>query len=273
MSDERTPSLWAIGMVKDENDIIGDCIDHALTICDRVFFLDNGSSDGSWETLQAKAAQYPDRCMVEQYHERFTDGAIRVIYNRYHHELPPDHWWMKIDSDEFLLEDPRPILRRATAAGKDAVTVWQVQFLYTDVDHARVTAGLDDPSRPIAERRRHYRTDWRETRLWRNFPDQPWQDADLGYPEQVRSFHSEHPLNRHYQYRTPDQIGNRLALRKGSKFFSHVQTLDWADMVTPASKCSVWEPGTTPRIHHAEYYRNLAGQKLRALRRLLTRTS
>jgi hypothetical protein len=255
-------NLWGIGIVRDDDDVLSDHIDHALRFCDRIYYLDNNSIDGCWETLQAKAEQYPGRVFAEHFLGNYSQGVRREIYNRYNRDLPADHWWMKLDADEFLHADPRPTIRSAMGEGADAIVVWQVQFQYTEVDHARYLRGEDDPSIPIHERRRFYRTNWREPRFFRNFPDASWDDDSMMHPEQVSRYHSERPLNRHYQFRSPAQIQHRLELRKASPHFAHVTHLGWESELADSATCSEWLPGTDPKIHHLRFLRAKAGVKL-----------
>ena len=255
-------NLWGIGIVRDDNDVLGQHLDHALRFCHRVFYLDNNSVDGSWETLCEKAEEYPDRVFVERFPGRYSQGVRREIYNRYNRDRPADHWWMKLDADEFIHEDPRPVVKRASAAGADAVVVWQVQFQYTEIDHARYLRGEDDPTRPIEQRRRYYRTNWREARFFRNFPDATWENDRIVHPEQVRRYHSERPLNRHYQFRSPQQIQHRLALRKASPHFAHVTHIGWESELADSSTCAEWLPGTDPEVHRLKFLRTKANQKI-----------
>ena len=257
-------NLWGIGVVKNESDVIGDSVDHALTYCDQVHYLDNNSTDGTWEILQKKIKEHPRRFFAERYEPPYTDGVRREIYNRFNDDLPPDHWWIKLDADEFLHQDPHTLLEGASTAGADGVVAWQVQFLYTDVDHRRYTAGDDDPALSIVERRRFYRTNWREPRIWRNFPGEEWSNTNIMHPEQVGKFHSQRPLNRHYQYRSPEQIQTRIDIRRGSQFFTHVESTKWEQHIVSAASCAEWVPGTDPTIHYREFYQTRIRQKIRS---------
>lgn len=256
--------LYGIGTAKNEDDVIGDSIEHALRYCDKVIYLDNDSADRTWEVIQEKAAQHPDRVVAfGKIDLPFTNGIRRLIYDAYNSsELGPGDWWMKLDADEFVHEDPRPVIDEAVDAGKDGIRAWHAQFYLTDVDVAALEAGEEDVSLPVTERRRYYRTNWRQVHLWRNVPGGEWGDPSLTTPGHVARIHSRAVLNRHYQFRDPDQITRRLAARLGNADFAHVGSLDWKSVVRPAAECHRWEAGGPLRVDRAYYYSLRVRQEL-----------
>lgn len=72
--------IYAICLIKNEGDIIAECLLHALKFCDRIFVLDNGSTDGTWETVNALALQYPKINIEGQLLDSFRDGMRSIIY-------------------------------------------------------------------------------------------------------------------------------------------------------------------------------------------------
>lgn len=256
--------LYGIGTAKNEDDVIGDSIEHALQYCHKVIYLDNDSADRTWEVIQEKAAQHPDRVVAfGKLAIPYVEGIREIIYNTYNNtELGPDDWWMKLDADEFIHEDPRPIVDEAMAAGNDVIRAWHAQFYLTDRDVASIERGEDDTSLPIPERRRYYRTNWRQVHLWRNVPGQVWRDTTRSIPEQTTRIHSRAVLNRHYQYRTPEQIAKRLAIRLDAAEFPHVTSTDWTSVVRSARRCHRWEPGVPLKIDKAYFYTLRVRQQL-----------
>jgi glycosyltransferase involved in cell wall biosynthesis len=264
--------LYALGLVKDEADILDATIRHALGFCDRIIYLDNGSTDGSWEIIQALAAETAGRVVAhERTTEPFQEGMRNRVYNAYSDELGPDGWWFNLDADEFLEVDPHAAIEAAVERGAEGIRTWQVQFAFTDVDQRAWEAGEDDPSRPIQDRRRYYRIDWRETRLWRNHPGRPWSDPTRPFPAEIRSFDRHSPFNRHYQFRDPEQIQRRLDNRRGDPSFAHAQAPDWRAVVQPAAGLTRHVEGAPWRIDWPAFARNQAQSRWRRLRAKLDR--
>ncbi len=261
----RTVKLYGIGTAKNEDDVIGDSIEHALEHCDKVIYIDNDSSDTTWEVITAKAAEHPDRVIAfGKLAIPYVEGIREVIYNAYNDELDSTDWWMKLDADEFIETDPRPVIAAATAAGDNVVRAWHAQFYFTDRDLAAWDRGEEDTSLAVTERRRYYRTNWRQVHLWQNMPGQPWLDTTRSIPEQTTKIHSQAVINRHYQYRDPDQITKRLAIRFGKSEFPHVGSAEWNSVVKDASKCLRWETDSALKIDKATYYALRVRQQIAA---------
>ena len=245
--------LYGIGTAKNEDDVIGDSIEHALGYCDKVIYIDNNSTDRTWDVINEKAAEHPGRVVAfAQITRPYVEGLREVIYNAFNDtELGANDWWMKLDADEFIAEDPRPVVDEAMAAGNDVIRAWHAQFYFTDVDLAAWERGEEDTTLPITERRMYYRTNWRQVHLWKNVPGEVWRDLTRSIPEQTVRIHGRAVQNRHYQYRDPDQIAERLATRMGLAEFPHVGSPEWNSVIRPAAKRNKCEPGAPLKIDKA----------------------
>ena len=51
------PAFFALLPVRDEADIIGQCLDHAMRWADEVYVFDTGSVDNAWEIVQEFASR------------------------------------------------------------------------------------------------------------------------------------------------------------------------------------------------------------------------
>ncbi len=203
--------IYAICLIKNEADVIADCLRHALGFCDRIFILDNGSTDGTWEIVNDLAKRHEQIVIEAQITEVFRDGMRSIAYNHHHHELSDQDWWLRLDADEFLVGDPRPVLKKANLEQADFVSAWQLQFYYTDHDFKNWDVEKEELHTPITERRRFYSINWREYRFFRNQRDQAWEeDIAPQWPNGLTKVCSERIFNRHYSYRTPDQIKAKL---------------------------------------------------------------
>jgi len=250
--------LYGLALVKDEDDVIGDCIRHALRFCDRIFVLDNGSSDDSVAVVEDLAAAHPGRVVLWGVDPQpYRYGMRDVMYDELRAELGWDDWFLQLDADEFLLDDPRPQLGRANAGGFDLLETWQAQFQFTDVDLARWESGEEDRTLPIEQRRHHFLVDWREGRLFRNRPDRLWTGANNDRPDWAVRKPATRLVNRHYQYRDPDQIQRRIEARakvRDDKVFRHITETDWREHLVDARHLRTWHPGETLRPWPWPYY-------------------
>lgn len=221
--------LYAICLVKNEDDIIEQTLTYATRYCDRIFVQDNGSTDRTWEIVQELAKQYPQIVPFEQTHLPYSNALRARVYNQVYQELSDDDWWMILDSDEFLAEDPKVLIAQARRDNADIIRSWQIQFYFTEKDLSAWEAGLDDRSRSIFERRRYYSINWQEPRLFRNRPTMSWDTgANDTVPNGLARVLARRILNRHYQFRDPEQIKKRLLLRYGHPTsFQHVTSPDW----------------------------------------------
>lgn len=261
---ERTLKVYGLVLVKDEVDVVGQAIRHALGFCDRIAVLDNGSADGTAELIEMLAAEHPGQVLFWGVHEgRYHRGLRARMYDELRHELGWDDWFLQLDADEFLVGDPRPRLAEAAAAGYGKVRTWQAQFQFTTADLAEWEAGEDDPTRPIEERRRYYTVDWREDRFFRNRPDRPWEGTTHNLPDWVTNAAPYSFVNRHYQFRDPAQIQHRLDLRSGIRAehtFPHVTSTDWRSEVVPTFGLRRWDLESPIQPRPWRYYARRARQ-------------
>ena len=262
--------LYAICVAKNEDDIIAQCLIHALSFCDRLFIIDNGSSDQTWETVNHLAKEHPQIVPFLQTFEPFRDSIRSLVYNQYYQELSDQDWWLRLDADEFLVEDPRPALQQANQEKADFIQAWQAQFYYTDLDYKNWQAGKENSSQSITERRRYYAVDWREYRFFRNQPDQVWEETTAPqWPNGLKKIASQRVINRHYQYRDPEQIEKRLKQRYGHVQFQHITTTDWKTEIRSAQSLDYYQPGQPLKVRKFRFYlQRIFGKLLEKLKKI-----
>jgi len=246
--------LYAICLIKDEDDIIAQTLTYAMRHCDKIFVIDNGSSDRTWDIVQELAVQHSQIVPFEQTRLPYSDALRARVYNQLHKELDNDDWWMILDSDEFLAEDPKPLIEQAMKHGADIVRSWQIQFYFTEKDLADWESGRDNRDRPIFERRRYYLINWQEPRLFRNQRNNEEWNTGISntVPDGLGKVLGRRILNRHYQFRDPDQMEKRLKLRFGhSSFAAHVKSLDWRSTMRLSSDLNYFREGESWRFRLA----------------------
>ena len=128
---------WSI--INNEMDYLPDIIDYHLSWCDQMYFLDNGSSDNSYEYLCSRANSkevdngyledgiVSPRIIVEKYHTSYTpeynvpweqmQNPFPEIDVRNHaikrcKELCRPEWMIQLDGDEVFLESTRKLIEK-----------------------------------------------------------------------------------------------------------------------------------------------------------------
>ncbi len=105
---------------------------------------------------------------------------------------------------------------------------WQIQYYFMELDEQAWLEGRDKRELSIFERRRYYLINWQEPRLFRNQRGKTWNENVANFvPDGLTKVFKRRILNRHYQFRDPEQIKKRLALRYGNRRdFQHVKSMD-----------------------------------------------
>ena len=262
--DHRPGELYAICLVKNEEDIIGETLAHAAGHCKRIFVLDNGSTDTTWELVQALSRADSTIVPFGRTFEPYRRSLRSQIYYEIGSRLPEDAWWLVLDADEFLAEDPQPVIRQAVQEGADVIRTWQIAFYFTDVDLRAWEEGKDSRSESIVNRRRYYRIDSQEKRLFRNWRNLRWTDGNV--PEDVYRMCKRRIFNRHYRFRDPDQMAKRLLAKSALPSHPRSSVRDWRAMVVDSRKCDFHRDGDPWRFHFwfmTTYYRKKFRRRLR----------
>ncbi len=136
----RAPmSALAIAMVKNEADIIEASVRHNLHFVDLYVVIDNASTDGTREILEALRAEgLPLLIVSDPVFGHFQSEKVSETYRRVAPVFQPDLVYL-LDADEFIRAPDRPVLEQTLAAvepGSVALLPW--------VTH------LPDPSLPDA---------------------------------------------------------------------------------------------------------------------------
>lgn len=255
-----TPRIHALLLVRDEGDIIEQCLDHLLTWAEGVYVLDTGSTDATWDIVRSRAAREPSRVFASQTDAAFQCGLRSILFRRHRRHFRPGDWIARVDADEFYHTDPREFLRESVAPHEGRVAALQYLFVLTrpeaDAWHdGRET--LADRARPIEDRRRHYMLDgFPELRFFRYRPTMRWfpERPDPANPGPVAA--RRIPI-RHYRFRDPPQIRARMQLRQRVAAATPLVGRHWANerihhavFNADDPRLHHWQPGT-PLPDHA----------------------
>lgn len=204
--------IFSICCVRDENDIVAEALEAALRWSDRIFVFDNGSVDGTWETIQEISRRTSKLEIVGRDDRTFTDELRGEIFESYRSIASAGDWWCRLDSDEIYIDDPIGFLS-GVPDKYGFVYSASFNFYFTDVDlhryHQNPAKWL---ARPASQRLRFYQNNWGEPRFVRHRNDLNWRG--LIWPDnRGRTFPSRIRL-KHFPYRSPDQISRRLEIRQ-----------------------------------------------------------
>jgi glycosyltransferase involved in cell wall biosynthesis len=197
--------IFAISVVKNEADIIAKSLQEASQWADKIFVLDNGSTDGTWEIVQSLAS---DKIVpYKQDSSPFNDGIRAQVFQAFQHLATEGDWWcFRLDADEFYIDNPVDFLAKVPK-NHHFVAADSVQFRLTREDFAdgKSPQGIEDI-------RYHDKKTWSETRFFRHRVGMDWP-LTMDRPRHMGVLHSRHIKLRHYQFRSLDQIRNRVAVR------------------------------------------------------------
>jgi hypothetical protein len=205
--------LYGIWVAQNEADVIRHTLEfhRRARAFDRIFFYDLGSDD---DTLRI-AREYSDIADVEHRPVPYS-GELRVALIDEHRALyAPGDWVAIIDSDEVYAEDPRAAIRSAEAEGATRVETWQAQYYFTDLD---LEAYERQPERFLAtspyDRLKHYIINWSEMRFYKALPALGKHTSSIELDGKLAS---RRLRNRHYPYRSPEQIREKVRVRLANR--------------------------------------------------------
>lgn len=252
--------IFSICCVRDENDIVSETFEAALRWSDKIFVFDNGSVDGTWETVQSFASR-SDKVEIVGHDDRtFTDELRGEIFETRRSIASPGDWWCRLDSDEIYIDDPARFLARVPGSYGFVLSA-TFNFYFTDVDLRDYEQSPSDwLRRPVQDRLKYYQNNWSEPRFVRHQSDLRWggliwpHNRSRTYPSRIRL--------KHFPYRSPMQIANRLEIRQRQPaLFKHEanrmlakglqpdwaeegpapmhETASWRDRVREATECDV----------------------------------
>ncbi len=223
--------IFAISVVKNEADVIESNLKAAVEWADKIFILDNGSTDGTWEKVLAMKNDVITPWKQDP--TPFRDSTRSSVYNEFRHLASPGDWWcIRLDADEFYAEDPRAYLE-AVPARYHYTCARFIQFHLTPEDvagyHFTGDFKVDKPHIP------HFaKTAWVEARFLRHRNGLVWR-PESSFPRHMGLVYPKLIVVLHYQYRSPVQVQRRLDVRHAAiangHHSPHVKEREWQEVL------------------------------------------
>lgn len=247
--------IHSICVAKNEADIIRHSLTEAAKWSDRIFVLDNGSEDATWEIVQELKS---DVVIPWKRDERtFGDGLRGEVFNHFRREARAGDWWCRFDADEFYPDDPRRFLNQVPHRHH---VVWgtAIEFYLTNSDVKSLD--FSQPLQDLLPKIRHYRAVNSEARFFRHRDGLDWP-ATASWPRHVGIVHPKRIPFFHYKFRSPEQIQRRLATRRdaverGCRMYWSEQAADWQNYLVTPESCEVLHNGSL-RIDDTKLPRHL----------------
>ena len=270
--------------VRDEADIIDQCLRHLLSWADAVYVFDTGSADATWEIVGDLASTDDRVRLLGKDPVYFSETRLRGwTFHQARRHMQDGDWFLRVDADEFHHVPPPEFVQRHLAPHETIVFHQYYDFRLTAAEVAAWHAGretLADRARPIEERRRSFTVSaYSEPRLCRYRTTMRWPPTvsfpfNAGFRARARL-----PI-RHYPHRDPVQLEQRCRLRAAMmadadnrRHWSrpdehHWSAGDWRRFVVPDDQPDLyhWQPGSPlPEFHFANH---LAKPHVRAAQRI-----
>jgi glycosyltransferase involved in cell wall biosynthesis len=258
--------------VRDEGDIIGQCLAHLLQWADAIYVFDTGSVDDTWEIVQQVGLK--DRRVVPLGRKPvyFSEPRLRGwMFHRAREHMRGGDWFLRVDADEFHHIPPPEFVRSRMRPHETIAHHQYYEFALTQSEVDDWGAGresLADRKRPIEERRQWYTISvYSEPRLCRYRESMKWPPS-VSFPFNAGFVARERLPIRHYPHRDPVQLARRCRLRaimmadgKNRANWARPELHHWAEakwrkFVVPdyAEGLRHWAPGSPlPEVHRTNH--------------------
>jgi glycosyltransferase involved in cell wall biosynthesis len=271
--------------VRDEADIIGQCLEQALTWVDAIYVFDTGSVDKTWEIVQDFASRDKRIVPIRKEPVYFSETRLRsYMFHVARQNMHNGDWFLRVDADEFHHVAPPEFVKNCMRKHETAAyhQYYDFRLLQSEVD--AWNAGeetLKDRRRLIEDRRRHYTvSDYSEPRLCRYRETMQWP-VTVSFPFNA-GYVAREPLPiRHYPYRDPVQLERRCRLRAimmadeenrsnwSRPELHHWAEREWKKFITPDDLPGLkpWKSGTELPLAHGTSH--LKPSHIRVVQRLM----
>jgi glycosyltransferase involved in cell wall biosynthesis len=248
-------AFFCILPVRDEGDIIEQSLNHLLTWADRIFILDTGSLDNTWEKIQEIALRDKRITLLGSNPVVFTNSITRgYMFEEARKEMSHGDWLVRVDADEFYHLPPPQFVKERMSRHETLAFRHYYDFVLTHQEVRNWENGqenLADRNRPIEDRRRWYfMHPYTEPRLCRYRENMKWP-KNASFPKYAGYAARERIPIRHYSQRDPLQLNRRCRLRVAMNIYRDEKNIsweseNWKNVLPPENDpiLKYWVPGT-----------------------------
>jgi hypothetical protein len=248
--------------VRDEADVLAECLEHLLAWADAVYVFDTGSLDECWDIVQDFAGS--DRRIVPLKRDSvyFSETKLRGwMFNEARQRMRDGDWFLRVDADEIHHISPPAFVRERLRPWETVAYHQYFDFKLLNSEVAAWTSERDmlaDRSRPIEERRRWFIPSvYSEPRLCRYRDSMRWP-PNVSFPFNAGFVARARLPIRHYPHRDPLQLARRCRLRAvmmedeqnrtnwSRPDLHHWAEAEWRRFITDdhAAGLQYWQPGS-----------------------------
>lgn len=254
--------------VRDEADIIGQCLQHLMQWADAIYVFDTGSVDETWEIIQDFSRR--DKRVIPLRNEPvyFSENRLRGwMFHQARQHMRTGDWFLRVDADEFHHIPPPEFVKTRMLPHETIVYHQYYNFVLRESevrDWEEERESYADRARPIDDRRQWYEVShYSEPRLCCYRESMQWPPT-VSFPFNAGYVAKERLPIRHYPHRDPMQLERRCRLRAvmmadqenrahwTQPELHHWSQTEWRKFIIPddAPGLTHWSPGATLQEAH-----------------------
>lgn len=235
------PAFHGILLTRDDEDIIDQCISHALKWCDYLYIYETGGFDRTWDIVNSwsnKDARIS--CFKNVDGQALMESGLRAyVFEKYRNNIKQGDWIVQVDSDEFYDISPREFTQLNIKSNESVIfnCTYEFRLLKSEVERWKETPrAIEERILPIKQRRKYYNIlRHSEPRLFRYRDSMKWPPWNA-YPYNVGYVAKRRIPVRHYPQRDPIQLKKRWALRnilasQADPNWKHWQSDSWINLL------------------------------------------
>lgn len=280
-----TKRYIALLPVRDEGDIISQCLSHALSWADRIYVYDTGSVDETYDIVQTMAQQDDRIRIVAKEPVYYNENRVRgLLFEVARKDLRDGDWFVRLDADEFHHISPRDFVASRLSPNEGVVyhQYFDFQLTLSEAQALQTEEEIDlERQTDIALRRRAYTVSfYAEPRMCKYRASMRWP-VSVSFPFNCGLVAKQRIPIRHYPHRDPRQLNRRCKLRavmmsdrQNRSNWSDPEAHHWVEsdwraflVEDDAAELQLWEPGSD--LPDVNQFNHLASPQKRLLQRAI----
>lgn len=228
--------IITILLTKNESDIIELVLQKASTWSDKIIVYDGESTDGTWEKVKSMANDIviPWKSEAKTFRESLRQEAFEANRNLF----SEGDWYCQLNADEIFIDNPKEFLN-STPNKYHVVWGLPIEYYITEKD---IEADIFDSNMEnTLQNLRYYKVYHTEPRFFRYRKKLKWH-PDNAWPSHLGLVCPKLIKFKHYPYRSPKQIQERLDIRRkhrenGFEGWEYASQLKWEEKIIKSGTC------------------------------------